>query len=402
MKLLRAMLAVYGRAFAGLPREVWLLCLTLFVNRAGTMVLPFLSLYLTREMELSAVAAGRIIACFGIGSMAGAFLGGWLSDRMSPLVVQQLSLAGSGVGFLLLTRLDSPLPIAIGVLLVALVADALRPALMVSISHYSPPEALKRSYALVRLAANLGMAIGPAVAGFLAQASYTWLFVADALTCWAAALILVAVFGPGRRRPVTAGDHEPASGVALQRDLPFMVFLLLVMLLAMVFFQVWTTLPLHLRAFYGTGERGIGLLLSVNAALIVLFEMLVIRAAEQCDSLRTVGAGAFLVCAGLALVPLGPPLAVAVAAMVVLTFGEMLALPISNTVVAERAGRARTGRAMGLYTLAFSAAFVVGPVAGTAVFERFGPAALWYGIGGIGVVLWLGFSALSPAFRRPA
>ncbi|MCU0233633.1 MAG: hypothetical protein MUE90_06330, partial [Thermoanaerobaculales bacterium] len=62
----------------------------------------------------------------------------------------------------------------------------------------------------------------------------------------------------------------------------------------------------------------------------------------------------------------------------------------------------RTGRAMGLYTLAFSAAFVVGPVAGTAVFERFGPAALWYGIGGIGVVLWLGFSALSPAFRRPA
>jgi MFS family permease len=181
-----------------------------------------------------------------------------------------------------------------------------------------------------------------------------------------------------------------------------MVFLLLVMLLAMVFFQVWTTLPLHLRAFYDTGERSIGLLLSVNAALIVLFEMLLIRAVEHFDSLRTIGVGSFLVCAGLALVPLGPPYAVAVAAMVVLTVGEMLALPVSNTVVAERAGRARTGRAMGLYTLAFSAAFVVGPVAGTAVYESFGAPALWYGIGCIGVVLWLAFSALAPAFRRPA
>lgn len=402
MKLFRAILAVYGRAFAGLPREVWLLCLTLLVNRAGTMVLPFLSLYLTREMELSAVAAGRIIACFGIGSMAGAYLGGQLSDRMSPLVVQQLSLAGSGAGFLLLTRLDDPVSIAVGVLLVALVADALRPALMVSVSQFSPPEALKRSYALVRLAANLGMAVGPAVAGLLAQASYTWLFVADALTCWAAGLILVVAFGPGHRRAVAADDREPAPGVALRRDLPFMVYLLLVTLLAMVFFQVWTTLPLHLRAIYNTGERGIGLLLSLNAALIVLFEMLLIRAVEPFDSLRTVGAGAFLVCAGLALVPLGPPYAVAVAAMAVLTVGEMLALPISNTVVAERAGRARTGHAMGLYTLAFSAAFVVGPVAGTTIYERFGASALWYGIGGIGVFLWLGFSALAPAFRRPA
>ena len=153
--LLRSVVRVYREAYAGLPRDVWLISLAAMVNRAGTMVLPFLSLYLTREMELSAVAAGRIIACFGIGSMAGAYLGGRLSDRISPLAVQQLSLAGSGVGFLVLTSLDDPVPIAVGVLLVALVSDALRPALMVSVSQFSPPEALKRSYALVRLAANL-------------------------------------------------------------------------------------------------------------------------------------------------------------------------------------------------------------------------------------------------------
>jgi MFS family permease len=139
--------------------------------------------------------------------------------------------------------------------------------------------------------------------------------------------------------------------------------------------------------------------MSLNALLIAFAEMLVIRAVERFDPLKTVGIGALLVGLGLALLPLGPPLAVAVVCMVVLTFGEMMALPITNATVADRAGRAQVGRYMGSYTLAFSAAFVLGPISGTAVYQHLGPEVLWYGLGVVGIILGVGFSMLSSPMR---
>jgi predicted MFS family arabinose efflux permease len=399
MGIFRAFTVAYRSSFAGLPREVWLLSGALLVNRAGTMVLPFLSLYLTHDLGLTVVRAGQIIGCFGFGSMIGSYAGGWLSDRVSALRVQQLSLAASGVGFLAFTRLESFFSLALGIFVLAAVSDAFRPALMASVAHYSAPQTSKRSFALIRLAANLGMGVGPAIAGLLAPYGYVWLFVGDAATCWMAALVLVVVFGAGVKPEVDAAGSSTPPGRSPWRDGPFLLFLGLIVILAMTFFQVWTTMPLFLRASYGVSERSIGLLMSINALLIALTEMLVIRAVEQLDGLRTVGVGALLVGLGLAILPFGPPYSFAVAAMVVLTVGEMLAMPISNTVVAERAGRGRTGRYMGIYTLAFSTAFVIGPVAGTAVYQHLGPDVLWFGIGGIGILLGIGFAALSKPLR---
>jgi len=401
MKLLRSLFSAYTSAYSGISREVWLLAGALLVNRAGTMVLPFLSLYLTRDLGLTAVRAGQIIGCFGLGSMVGSYLGGWLSDKMDPLRVQQLSLLSSGVGFLVFTRLESFPALAAGVVVLAVLADAFRPALMVAVARFSPPTSSARSFALIRLAANLGMAVGPAIAGILAHTGYVWLFVGDALTCWAAALMLLVSFRTRPCHPSDTDDGDPSRGRSPWVDGPFLILLLLVSALAMAFFQVWSTMPLYLRTSYGLSERSIGLLLALNALLIVLAEMILIRAVEHADRMRVVGLGAFLVCVGLALLPLGPALAVAVGSMVILTLGEMLSMPITNTVVAERAGSASTGRYMGAYTLSFSVAFVIGPIAGTAVYQHLGPGALWYGIGAIGLLLGAGFAALSKFLRSP-
>lgn len=399
MGLIRVLITAYRSSFAGIPREVWLLSGALLVNRAGTMVLPFLSLYLTHDLGLTTISTGQIIGCFGLGSMVGSYLGGWLSDHMSPLRVQQLSLLASGVGFLVFTRLDTFLSLALGIFVLAAISDAFRPALMVSVAVYSPPAITKRSFALVRLAANLGMSMGPAIAGLLAHYGYFWLFVGDAITCWMASIVLIISFGVGVRPQASELDSAGSSGQSPWRDGPFLLFLLLHMVLGMAFFQIWTTMPLFLRAFYDVTEPAIGVLLSINALLIALTEMLVIRAVEKFDALRTVGVGALLVCAGLALLPFGPPYMVAVAAMIILTIGEMLALPISTSIVAERAGRAHMGRYMGTYNLAFSTAFVFGPVIGTVVYQHLGPDALWFGIGLVGIILGLGFASLSKPLR---
>ncbi len=399
MKPLRALIAAYRAAYAGLPRQVWLLAGALLVNRAGTMVLPFLSLYLTRDLSLTAANAGLIIGCFGLGSMAGSFIGGWLSDRVDPVRVQELSLLSSGFGFLAFTQFKSLTALAFGVLILAAISDAFRPALMAAVAHRSSPENRTRAFALIRLAANLGMAVGPAAAGLLAIYGYFWIFVGDALTCWAAAVILLATIRTDVQGRNADRRQARGRGGSPWRDWPFLGFMLLLVLLAMAFFQVWSTVPLYLRSFYELSERSIGLLLALNALLIVLAEMLLIRAVENQDRMRMVGLGAFLVCGGLAILPFGPGWMTAVVFMIVLTVGEMLSMPIANAVVAERAGTESVGRYMGVYTLTFSTAFVIGPITGTAIYQNLGPKVLWLSIGAVGIVLAVAFAALSRPLR---
>lgn len=399
MTPLNSLISAYRSAFAKLPREVWLLAGGLLINRAGTMVLPFLSLYLTRDLGLTAAAAGFIIGSFGLGAMAGSFIGGWLSDRIDPLRVQQLSLVASGFGFLAFTRLERLVALTLGVFILATISEAFRPALMAAVARRSRPEVKARAFALIRLAANLGMSVGPAAAGLLAIHGYVWIFVGDALTCWAAALMLLLTLEADVLLTRVKPSIDVSRTTSPWRDRPFLMFISLLVLLAMTFFQVWSTMPLFLRSSFNMSERNIGLLLALNALIIVLTEMLLIRAVEHHDRMRVVGVGALLVCGGLALLALGSSPMIPILSMVVLTTGEMLSMPIMNAVVAERAGTAAVGRYMGAYALAFSTAFVVGPVAGTAVYQSFGPRTLWLGIGALGLMLAVGFASLSRTIR---
>jgi len=398
MRLVRRIFQLYREAYAGLPREVWLVALAGLVTRAGTMVLPFLALYLREHLGLAPLHVGFLVGLYGVGSMAGSVVGGWLSDRMDPNRVQQLALTAGGLGLLVLPHIDGFWPMAGSILAIATVAEAFRPALMVAVAHYSRPSVRTRSFALIRLAVNLGMAIGPAVGGVLASVNYHWLFVGDALTCWAAAVLLAVTLGS-----VPASASAPTGGAGRRSafsDRHYLAFLGLIMILGMVFLQAWSTLPLAFKQDFGLSERAIGGLLALNALLIVLFEMAIMRVVESYDHGRIVGLGALLVCGGMAILGLGASPVIATLSVVTWTFGEMLCLPMTNAIAADRAGGAATGSYMGALTLAFSVSFVGAPVAGTAIYDNFGPHTLWLAIGLLGPLLWLAFAALAPRLRH--
>jgi predicted MFS family arabinose efflux permease len=158
-------------------------------------------------------------------------------------------------------------------------------------------------------------------------------------------------------------------------------------LLASVLFQVFSTFPLYLQERAGLREDAIGYLLSLNAFIILAFEMVLIQAVRNRSSMHLVGLGAFGLCVGFGAMPFGSSLAWLAFTVAIWTVGEMLALPILNVVVAERAEAGYQGEYMGLYTTAFSIAFIIAPLSGTLVYEHFGPAMLWYGVGGLGFVL---------------
>jgi len=381
---------------------LWLLSLVMFVNRAGTMVLPFITLYLTQERGLSVATAGRIMGVYGLGSIAGSYLGGWFSDRIGAERTQRLSLIGSGLGFFWLSALRGLTPITVAVFLVSTVSEAYRPAVMASFAQRAPADRKARAFALLRLAANLGWGVGPAAGGFLALHSYRLLFVVDAATCWAAALLLWLALPAERRIPAARETHAGRATLSPWSDGPFLLLLVLVATLALAFFQVFSTMPVYFRTVYGLRESAIGMLMGLNAVLIVGFEMVLIQWAENRKRMPLVGLGAVLVCGGLALMPFGTSLAFAALTIVVWTAGEMIALPLLNAVVGDRAARGSSGRYMGLYTMAYSVAFMLSPVAGTFIYGRFGPDRLWYCLGALAVPLFLGALALhGPLTREP-
>jgi predicted MFS family arabinose efflux permease len=397
----RRVAVAYRVAYADLPRDVWLLASAALVNRSGTMVLPFLALYLTRELHFSTVTAGQILSLYGLGSMAGSLLGGWLTDRVGAIRVQIASLLAAGVGFLALSQLRTASTIGIAVLLTAAVGDAFRPALFAAIAVKTPAALLSRAFALVRMASNLGMAVGPALGGFLATRRYLWLFVGDAGTCWAAAVVLAAALLARERAVRLQETARTGPRPSPWHDGPFLLFLGLMALLGTVFFQLFTTFPLYLRSAYGLHEGTIGFLLALNAIAIVTVEMLLLKLVERYAPLRVAAVGTLLVCGGFAVLPLGRGLAFAILSTAVWTLGEMLAMPLSSAHVGRHAPAASRGSYMGAYTLAFSLAAVVAPTLGTLVYARFGPAVLWMGVGAAGLVLFGGFNGLAARLRRP-
>jgi len=396
--MLRATIRTYREAYSGLSRELWLLSLAMVINRAGGMVLPFLALYLTNDRGLTVGGAGQILALYGIGAIGGSFIGGWAADHIGATRTQQLSLLLGGVGYFWISFLTSVEAIALGVLCLSVVVEAFRPAVMADIGQRAGKDRQMRAWALLRLAANVGTGLGPLLGGYLALVGYRWLFIADALTCWLALAFLLRWIVPIAPQ-IDDGDDAGKAG-SPWRDGPFLWLMSLVVLLATAFFQFWSTVPLYYRDHFALREDSIGLLLAVNPALIIVFEMVLIQAVEGWKRLPLIGFGAFCVCLGMALMPFGQSWIYASFTVAIWTLGEMLTLPLINGVVSDQATASSRGRYMGVYTMAFSCAFVFAPAGGSWVYESLGPRTLWIAIGCMGPALWIWALVLRSPLRR--
>jgi len=420
---IRSIAGEYVRAWQGLPRRAWILFAVNLVNSSGSMVFFFLSLYLTRKLGLTAARAGQVLGLYGLGSLAGAFAGGWLADRAGSIRVQKMSLALSGVLLLGLGQvrtLAGIIPLLFGL---ALFSGMLFPANATSMSGICPPEVRVKGFALNRLATNLGATIGPAVGGVLAVRSYDLLFWADGLTSLAAAAVFVllwrgaaapdgraagAATGPSAAtagaRTATYPPGPPAAAVpgsrSPWRDVPFLLMMGIFFVWSIVFIQVLATFPIYIRNVYGLAEDRIGQLYAVNTVLIVLLEMILMERIRKYPLTRTINLSFVLLGLGLGLMPLGRGLAFGALTVAVWTFGEMLSMPLVTALVAARADDSNRGRYMGLNSFAFSLAFVVGPAAGTAVYDGLGPDAVWYGCAAVCLLITIAFSALRPHLEK--
>ncbi len=363
----------YLETFNGLSREVWWLSLITLINRAGTMVIPFLSLYLTKSLGFTLEHVGWIMSCFGVGSVLGSWLGGKLTDKIGYYKVMSISLLLTGILFISLQFVTTFVGFCVGIFLVMLVADTFRPAMFVALSAYSKPENKTRSVTLIRLAINLGFTAGPAVGGLIITSiGYHGLFWVDGITCILAVILLIKVLNPRTARVLDEVKVE--NPVSVYKDKAFWVFFVSMFLFGFVFLQYFSTMPLYYRDVYHLTEFEIGLLFGMNGFIIFALEMPLINWLEN-----TKYSKGFLMLMGLLLTALsflililGFWVGILIIAMLLMTVGEMIAFPFSNAFVVERAKKGNQGEYMAFYSIAFSLAHIFAHNTGMQLIDNVG------------------------------
>lgn len=400
------------RSLRGLPRDLWVLSAATLINRLGTMVIPFLVLYLTRELGFSPARAGLALGVYGVGSIIVAPISGRLCDRIGGLPIIRASLIGSGL-MLLLFPFVRTFPAVIALTLAwALLNEGGRPATLTLIADLVPDERRKPAFALMRLAINLGMSVGPAAGGFIAAYSFRSIFVVNALTSLAAGVFLIVVplsavaHARSGHAVAEGGEAEiPAPRSVLFADRRLMVFLFANFLVSLVFFQHDGALPLFLVQDLNLSPAFYGALFTINTLMIVFMEVPLNAATAHWPHKWGLSLGAALFAAGSGLFGFASGPAIILVGIVVWTFGEMMLFPQASAYVAEIAPAHRRGAYMGAYSMAFSIAFAIGPWAGTAVFARFGAGILWSSVSLVGLAaaaIMLQVTSDEPAEARAA
>ena len=395
--MIKTTVLAYRNAYSGLSHSTWLLSLIMLINRSGTMVVPFMTLYLTSpKMGYSVGRAGFVFGLFGAGAFCGAYLGGKLTDKIGYYPVQLITLTGGGILFILLGQMKTYPLICLFTFLVSFINEAFRPANTTAISFYSSVENRTRSYALNRLAINIGWAVGSAIGGILAKINYELLFWVDGITNIAAAFVMLAFLKPVNRETHPDAQQEITTAIPAYRDKTFIFFILVTALFASCFFQIFTNLPVYFKRHLHLSEPYIGFLMAINGTIIALIEMvLVYKLDGKRRSMAYITTGVTLV--GISFWLLNIPrngALIGFCMISLVTFGEIFSMPFMNSYWISRTQTTNRGQYAALYTMAWSAAQTLGPMGGAQLAEHAGFNFLWWVVGGLSIVAALAFRKL--------
>lgn len=381
-----------------LPRyrgQFWVLFFGQLVSSTGTsLVWPFMTIYVHEKLDVPLTVVGSILAANSIAGLLSRLAAGPLIDRMGRKAAMLLSL-GPEVAIMASLGLANSLPsFVVLMILSGFFLSIYRPALNAMVADIIDPDKRIEAYGLMRIVANLGIAIGPAIGGFVATRSYLLSFLAAAATV--GVYFLITVFFVKETKPTAdtgEGRFEQADGGygVLFRDYPFLIFCITLALMGIAYAQMMTIFPVYIKEQHQITEQLFGLIMATNAAMVVLFQFPVARILGRYRLGPVLASGAGFVALGVGSVALFDSFPMFLLSMVIVTIGELIFAPSSTAFVASVAPETMRGRYMGVYGIAFGLAFGLGPVLGGLINDNLGPVYIWHVMAGVALASALAF-----------
>ena len=395
-----------GGTYREYPKQFWVLIFGTFIDRlGGALLFPFFTLYLTSKFGIGMTQVGFIFGMFAISSFFGSMIGGALTDRIGRKSMLLFGLVMSAVSSLLMGVVDVLVLFFLVTLIVGILSEVGAPAQQAIVADLLPEKQRAEGYGIIRITANLAVAIGPVIGGFLATQSYMLLFISDAVTSLITAVIVYFALKETRRAPVEGEPQETMTQTFkgyfdVAKDSAFVWFLGASALMVLVYMQMNTTLAVYLRDEHGVTPQGFGYILSLNAAMVVLFQFPITRRIKKFRPLIVMTVGSLLYTLGFTMYGFISLFFFFLVAMVIITIGEMLVSPVSQAIVANLAPEDMRGRYMAVYGFSWLIPIAVGPLFFGLVMDNTNPDWVWYLAGMVGLVATGGFYWLQRQVSR--
>jgi len=379
-----AMFSKLSNAYNEFPSRFWTVVGVMFIDRVGgTMLFPFFSLYITQKFDVGMTQAGIVLGFFSIFGMLGSMIGGALTDKLGRRSLILFGLVFSALSTLslgLVNQFWMLFPLAV---LTGLLSDISHPAHQAMIADILPEKQRAEGFGILRVVANISWIIGPTVGGFIANRSYLYLFIIDAvISCFVAGLFYLFI---PETKPEIATETETQSvletfagyGIVL-KDLAFVAFIIAGMMMLLAYQQMYSTLSVYLRDNHGINPQGYGFLMTSSAITVILFQFWVTRRIKHRPPFLMMALGSLFYMVGFGLFGFVAAYWLFALNIVIVTIGEMIIMPTSQALAANFAPEDMRGRYMAVFGLTWAIPSIFGPGAAGLILDNLNPNLLWY------------------------
>jgi len=374
------------------PRTFWLIMLGMFIDQlGGALIFPFFGLYITSKYGVGMTEVGVLFSILAVSGLVGSLIGGALTDKFGRKVMILFGLVVSAISTLMLAFAPSLEFIYLAGLVVGLFGNMAGPAHQAMVADVLPEDKRIDGFGVLRVIANLAVAIGPAIGGFLAARSYTMLFIIDVILSSITAVIIFAFVPETKPEATPREDGQPhqeeslgqtlAGYFKVTRDGVYMVYILASIFMVLAYMQMNITLPVFLRDVHGLPESGYGLLLSMNATMVVIFQFWITRRIKKFAPMKIMAWGMIIYAVGFSMYGYVSTFWLFIVAMVIITIAEMLVSPTGQAVVAKLSPEDMRGRYMAVFGFSWTIPNAIGPLMAGVVMDNYNPNWVWYGAG---------------------
>lgn len=392
----------FKETYQKFSKQFWLLMFASFIDMlGGALIFPFFSLYLTQKFNVGMVEVGTMFLVWALTSgVIGNTIGGALADKFGRKTNMIMGLVASATSALLMVVINDLRLFYIAIAIVGIFEDIAGPARQAMIADLVPEKLRPDAYGLFRIIFNLAVTIGPALGGFIAtRFAFTYVFIIDVVIS-----LMVAVFvffflketkpeGNAKEKSETFVDTFKGYGRVL-KDKLFMAFIVVTIMETLMYFQMNSTLGVFLVNFQGITTAQFGTILSINAAMVVLMQMFFTRLVADWKPLLTLALGNIFYVIGFSMFGYVSGYPMFILAMVIITIGEMIIAPVSQSVVASFAPESMRARYMALFSFAWIIPVAIGPLGAGLIMDHFNPRLLWFVAGFFGLLSTFGFFLL--------